>query len=512
MDSYNYPNYPDSGNSSPRSRDVDPSDPSAFFDDASAPSNYKLKFMVSYGGKIQPRPHDNHLTYVGGETKLLTVDRHLSLAALLSRLCSLSVDFPAPVSSFKYQLPGEDLDSLISVSSEDDLLHLFLEYDRLLRSSPTSKPPRMRIFLFPSSSSSSAQQPPTQSFIDALNSAPAAPQDTPKADPRGGGGGGPNSVDFLLGFEKGVAGAAFRQDQIRSEQVVAGDRGLDPAEVQRQLQLELQRMQLRSEAQDSVLYGRKVEEALNASGGMAGYGVPSDFYVPKIAEKPVPQALPPQQAMTAPAATVPGYWQEKQVPSMGFPATSVQEQPMYVIPGHPAGGIYHPSHPQAQMVRQVGSGSSGGGYYAIPQRFPPEVYREHHQLQSQQQPQLLPQHQQQQAMYGILPQQAISIGQTTAVASQTQFQKVASGEGAGLMRTSGTGAGVMDAMNYGQVMYAAAGGGGGMAVTSPYQGMVAVSGGDMRLGSGGGGGSGSSSSSLSQQEGKVMSKVTQNSL
>ncbi|KAI4367526.1 hypothetical protein MLD38_023256 [Melastoma candidum] len=168
MDSYNYP---DSGDSSPRSRDVDPSEPSAFFDDA---SNYKLKFMVSYGGKIQPRPHDNHLTYVGGETKLLTVDRNLSLPALLSRLSSLSADFPTPVPSFKYQLPGEDLDSLISVSSEDDLLHLFLEYDWLLRSSPSSKPPRMQIFLFPSSSSANYSTNPTMDLGKQTNYIPTS--------------------------------------------------------------------------------------------------------------------------------------------------------------------------------------------------------------------------------------------------------------------------------------------------------------------------------------------------
>jgi hypothetical protein len=33
----------------------------------------KVRLMVSYGGRIQPRPHDNQLAYVNGKTKILSL-------------------------------------------------------------------------------------------------------------------------------------------------------------------------------------------------------------------------------------------------------------------------------------------------------------------------------------------------------------------------------------------------------------------------------------------------------
>ncbi|KAI9113756.1 hypothetical protein K1719_015007 [Acacia pycnantha] len=43
---------------------------------------------------------------------------------------------------FKYQLPGEDLDALISVTNDEDLEHMMVEYDCLYRAS--AKPARLR--------------------------------------------------------------------------------------------------------------------------------------------------------------------------------------------------------------------------------------------------------------------------------------------------------------------------------------------------------------------------------
>ncbi|KAG6617988.1 hypothetical protein I3842_Q136600 [Carya illinoinensis] len=56
MDNYSYSSYPDSGNSSPRSREIECETPS--WDEPSTPASvhYKVKFMCSYGGKIQPGP------------------------------------------------------------------------------------------------------------------------------------------------------------------------------------------------------------------------------------------------------------------------------------------------------------------------------------------------------------------------------------------------------------------------------------------------------------------------
>ncbi|KAM4078537.1 hypothetical protein ACB094_09G045500 [Castanea mollissima] len=106
-------------------------------------SNYKVKFMCSYNGKIQPRPHDNQLAYVSGKTKILVVDRNIKFNPIKSKLSTICNDADL---CFKYQLPGEDLDTLISMTNDEDLEHMMLEYDRLLRDS--AKPPRLRLFLF----------------------------------------------------------------------------------------------------------------------------------------------------------------------------------------------------------------------------------------------------------------------------------------------------------------------------------------------------------------------------
>ncbi|KAL4555251.1 hypothetical protein LXL04_037864 [Taraxacum kok-saghyz] len=102
--------------------------------------NYKVKFMCSYGGKIHPRPHDNQLAYIGSETKILSVDRSIKFTALIAKLAALC---DADV-CFKYQLSVKDLDALISVTNDDDLDQMMIEYDRLNRASP--KPARLRLF------------------------------------------------------------------------------------------------------------------------------------------------------------------------------------------------------------------------------------------------------------------------------------------------------------------------------------------------------------------------------
>ncbi|MCI52236.1 leucine-rich repeat extensin-like protein 2-like, partial [Trifolium medium] len=61
--------------------------------------------MCSYGGKIQPRSHDNQLSYIGGDTKILAVDRNIKFQAFLSKLSTLCDAIQQDV-TFKYQLPG----------------------------------------------------------------------------------------------------------------------------------------------------------------------------------------------------------------------------------------------------------------------------------------------------------------------------------------------------------------------------------------------------------------------
>jgi hypothetical protein len=46
--------------------------------------------MCSFGGKILPRPHDNQLRYVGGDTRIVVVQRAATYSSLLSKLSKLS--------------------------------------------------------------------------------------------------------------------------------------------------------------------------------------------------------------------------------------------------------------------------------------------------------------------------------------------------------------------------------------------------------------------------------------
>ncbi|KAL6856086.1 hypothetical protein ACP4OV_018888 [Aristida adscensionis] len=153
----------------------------------------QVRLMCSFGGRILPRPGDRQLRYVGGETRIVSLPRAAaSYAALLAALAKAAPALFAPAAprpALKYQLPHDDLDSLISVSSDDDVDHLMDELDRLSDLAATlAKPPRLRVFLFapapaPESSSSAAafgsvlsgtaaEAATDQWFLDALN-APA---------------------------------------------------------------------------------------------------------------------------------------------------------------------------------------------------------------------------------------------------------------------------------------------------------------------------------------------------
>ncbi|KAL0332453.1 UNVERIFIED_CONTAM: hypothetical protein Scaly_2146800 [Sesamum calycinum] len=132
-----------------------------------APS--KLRLMCSYGGHIVPRPHDKSLFYAGGETRIVAVDRRTAAASLsaLSAHLSRALFHNRPF-HLKYQLPNEDLDSLISVITDEDLSNMLDEHDRI------SPPARIRLFLFPvkpESLGSALLDPKSDSwFSDALKS------------------------------------------------------------------------------------------------------------------------------------------------------------------------------------------------------------------------------------------------------------------------------------------------------------------------------------------------------
>ncbi|KAL0364546.1 UNVERIFIED_CONTAM: hypothetical protein Sangu_0552200 [Sesamum angustifolium] len=116
---------------------------------SSTKSPTTIKFLCSYGGKIVPRPSDGELRYVGGQTRVLSVDRSITFLELMVKfgeLCGSSMDL-------KCKLPSEDLDVLISVKSEEELRNVIGEYDRV---SPEAK---IRALLFPIKSAKKVSPP-----------------------------------------------------------------------------------------------------------------------------------------------------------------------------------------------------------------------------------------------------------------------------------------------------------------------------------------------------------------
>ncbi|KAF8414009.1 hypothetical protein HHK36_002007 [Tetracentron sinense] len=169
------PSEPDSGTvdsvtSSPRS-DYQLPPPHRLHEDLQP----RVRFMCSFGGRIIPRPHDNQLRYVGGDTRIVVVNRTTTFSGLLTKLSKLS---GTPDITVKYQLPNEDLDALISVSTDEDVDNMMEEYDRLAHG-VSSKTARLRLFLYPVGDGSGASSLSSlldgsskreHWFLDALNS------------------------------------------------------------------------------------------------------------------------------------------------------------------------------------------------------------------------------------------------------------------------------------------------------------------------------------------------------
>ncbi|CAM8926290.1 unnamed protein product [Rhodiola kirilowii] len=383
MENSSYSSYPDTQNSSPRSRELDSENQS--WDEPM--SNYKVKFMCSYGGKIQPRPHDNQLSYIGGDTKILSVDRNIRFASFIGKLSSLCDSEVC----FKYQLPGEDLDALISVTNDEDLEHMMLEYDRLFGAS--AKPARLRLFLFmvnPGASfDSGSPKSDQQWFVEALNSVPTLPVESSVPVLVGAGA----NTDFLFGLEKGASPVVVAKlptvpppavvpsvTVVPVESQVRGDPVLTQAEIQRQIN-ELQKMQI--SGQEQVVYQQKsdVTDGLRAYAGGGG-----DYYSytnQKVAENVVqaPQGAPVQ---------MPVYWQDQsRMTAGGYQGNSGgtgAEQQLYIMPT--SGGVYQASTNYHQMTGQIAqtqaqvpAQAQGQAYYGT-QRMVPEVYREQQQVYS----------------------------------------------------------------------------------------------------------------------------------
>nr|CAD1831887.1 unnamed protein product [Ananas comosus var. bracteatus] len=107
----------------------------------------RVKLLCCLGGRILPRPSDGALRCVGGDTRIVSVLRSAPLPVVLAKIADAYAPLPAPL-AMRYQLPDEDLDALISVSTPEDLENMMEEYDKLAAAAPGPSP-KLRVFLFP---------------------------------------------------------------------------------------------------------------------------------------------------------------------------------------------------------------------------------------------------------------------------------------------------------------------------------------------------------------------------
>ncbi|KAK6133108.1 hypothetical protein DH2020_033147 [Rehmannia glutinosa] len=108
---------------------------------ASGSSSTKLKILCSFGGRILPRPSDGKLRYVGGETRIIRISKDITWKELWQKTTAIYEE----TCTVKYQLPEEDLDALVSISSDEDLLNMMEECNILEDGKGLNK---LRMFLF----------------------------------------------------------------------------------------------------------------------------------------------------------------------------------------------------------------------------------------------------------------------------------------------------------------------------------------------------------------------------
>ncbi|XP_073142324.1 RAF-like serine/threonine-protein kinase PRAF [Henckelia pumila] len=113
------------------------------------------KFLCSYGGRILPRYPDGKLRYHGGDTRVLSLDRSVSFSELLLKLAEMC----GTAVSLRCQLPAEDLDALVSITSDEDLANLIEEYDRAAAETPSCI--KIRAFLSAPKPTKKVSPPPS---------------------------------------------------------------------------------------------------------------------------------------------------------------------------------------------------------------------------------------------------------------------------------------------------------------------------------------------------------------
>lgn len=167
---------------------------------ASDTPNSTIKFFCSYGGKILPRYPDGKLRYLGGHTRVLSVDRSVPFSGQFSLSLSISLTLfnfsfgvwncflkivitvivfvtellskleelcASSVTHLRCQLPAEDLDALVSITSDEDLANLIEEYDR---TSLPQLPLKIKVFISPPRFSNKVSTPPLLSLSKSASS------------------------------------------------------------------------------------------------------------------------------------------------------------------------------------------------------------------------------------------------------------------------------------------------------------------------------------------------------
>lgn len=135
-----------------------------------------IKFLFSYGGKILPRLTDGKLRYTGGHTRVLALPPPISFSELMVKLvelCGSSVTLKCP-------LPNGDLETLISITSDEDLKNIIEEYDRA--SSSLIHPLKIRAILSPPKSFKKLSPPPSSSS-SSTHSLPGSPHASVESPP-----------------------------------------------------------------------------------------------------------------------------------------------------------------------------------------------------------------------------------------------------------------------------------------------------------------------------------------
>ncbi|KAB2609781.1 hypothetical protein D8674_040163 [Pyrus ussuriensis x Pyrus communis] len=108
----------------------------------------KLKLVCCFKGAFHTRPPSGKLRYVGGEARIVSVDRNIVYSKLRSKILDLCPN-SNPSFTLVYQLPGSGSDSdsaapLVIVASDDDVRCMIEEYDKL---ELYGKSPRLWVFV-----------------------------------------------------------------------------------------------------------------------------------------------------------------------------------------------------------------------------------------------------------------------------------------------------------------------------------------------------------------------------